>query len=337
MKMVEDKPIKEQFKVWHYSLKRPYDLNSDHGEKRFQNFKKNFHRIQDSKEKNLNYQIGLGPFADMDFEEFKESILLKQNSNFKNSDNVIDKPLIGEEGYFDYFANKADNEKGFLWEESNQDYDYDKSFSSEDWSLLFPLVRDQKSCGSCWAFATAAVVEAFYVLENGGYKELSTQQLLDCTGKANCEGGLYKESFNYYKNNDSVEEKNYPYQNIQGKCQANKLRGITRMNDYTFTEQYKKGFAEKTILKGPYAAAVYVDYNFMLYSGGIFSPNCTTKESDVNHAVVVVQLNNEYIKIRNSWGSVWGEKGYMRIERNPKNNYTCFLEQILYQPTSIKS
>ena len=43
---------------------------------------------------------------------------------------------------------------------------------------------------------------------------------------------------------------------------------------------------------------------------------------NLDHAVVVVGYTQDYWLVRNSWGSGWGEKGYIRLSR--KNDHTTF-------------
>ena len=71
---------------------------------------------------------------------------------------------------------------------------------------------------------------------------------------------------------------------------------------------------------GPVAVAVCAGFNMIYYQGGIFSLDDYCGE-EVNHAVVLVGWNdtdNTWI-MRNSWGTDWGESGYMRITRGTSN------------------
>ena len=75
------------------------------------------------------------------------------------------------------------------------------------------------------------------------------------------------------------------------------------------------------------ATATAIDGNILnYYKSGVFDANC----SEDNHAVILVgygisELGTEYFKIRNSWGTDWGESGYIRIARNESNNKSCFI------------
>lgn len=56
--------------------------------------------------------------------------------------------------------------------------------------------------------------------------------------------------------------------------------------------------------------SVVVDaLNWASYKQGIFN-NCT---SGINHAVLLVGMTDQYWKIKNTWGTNWGESGFMRL------------------------
>jgi C1A family cysteine protease len=79
----------------------------------------------------------------------------------------------------------------------------------------------------------------------------------------------------------------------------------------------------KAITLNPTASSVYVDSNFQLYSSGIFSAPCT---KFANHALTAVGFGSNFFKMRNSWGSWWGENGYIRLARTGDGNGTsCML------------
>lgn len=78
-------------------------------------------------------------------------------------------------------------------------------------------VRDQGRCGSCWAFAAVASIEATIWLRNKTSVVLSPQQLVDCSGKygnEGCDGGIVGWAYDYIWDKGSVMEKSYLYSAI---------------------------------------------------------------------------------------------------------------------------
>lgn len=86
-------------------------------------------------------------------------------------------------------------------------------------------VKNQGSCGSCWAFAAVAQLESLYAIKhNSTLQTLSEQQLVDCAtdGKNNgCDGGWMSDVFDYYTSKHAmILDANYPYTQEQGNCKA---------------------------------------------------------------------------------------------------------------------
>lgn len=78
--------------------------------------------------------------------------------------------------------------------------------------------------------------------------------------------------------------------------------------------------------------------NFHLYSSGVYNePACKTDDDHLDHAVVVVGYgttddNLDYWIVRNSWGTSWGEDGYIRMSRNLKNQCGIATHAVIAQP-----
>lgn len=174
--------------------------------------------------------------------------------------------------------------------------------------------------GCCWAFSALAAIESALKINNGQLLDLSEQQLVDCD-KSNygCNGGIMDNAFNYIIENRGVAaESSYPFQESDGICNqqqaTNTAAQITSYKDVTANDEKELKIA---VHQQPVSIAISVGEEFKNYGGGIFSGNCGDQ---LNHAVTLVgygqsEEGTKYWLIKNSWGTDWGEKGYIRILR----------------------
>jgi C1A family cysteine protease len=168
-------------------------------------------------------------------------------------------------------------------------------------------VRDQGSCGSCWAFAALAAMESSLLINNE-ITDLSEQELVDCAGgdygNAGCDGGWMGNAFAYVLDNGISTEEDYPYKAVDQTCKQ--TTSAFRISDF----QEGEGCAALSagLALGPVSVAVDAS-NWSGYIRGTFS-DCGT---DLNHGVLVVGANSDEWVIKNSWGADWGENGYIRI------------------------
>lgn len=94
--------------------------------------------------------------------------------------------------------------------------------SSLNWTALGLVhgVEDQRTCGSCYAFASAGVIEGV-MLKKGVSARLSVQQMIDCdTVNLGCGGGDPHAALKYAKKNGLATAADYPYLNKRGKCRS---------------------------------------------------------------------------------------------------------------------
>jgi hypothetical protein len=200
--------------------------------------------------------------------------------------------------------------------------------SSFDWRTQNGVtpIKNQQSCGDCWAFGTVAPLESQILLQCGITVDLSEQFLTSCNlDNWSCSGGFWAHDYHMNKlarnqtTPGAVLESSFPYTATNGTC------GVAYNHPYRITNwAYIAGqpipsvqaIKQAIYSYGPVSAAVYVGPKFQGYSSGVFNANET---GQVNHAIALVGWNddlgpdNGYWILRNSWGAGWGESGYMRI------------------------
>jgi C1A family cysteine protease len=73
----------------------------------------------------------------------------------------------------------------------------------------------------------------------------------------------------------------------------------------------------RAVVYRPVASALDASVDLKKYTTGIFDKSCTTT---LNHAIAVVGYESNYFKVKNSWGTGWGEAGYVRLAANTGSN-----------------
>jgi len=205
--------------------------------------------------------------------------------------------------------------------------------SSIDWrnkGVVNP-VRDQGQCGSCWAFATTANAESVWAISTGKLLDLSEEFLVDCASgpgyyNMGCNGGQPDSAFKYMINNGQCTEASYPYKagvtKTAGTCQKCTSAGVSFSSCYDVTPKDQVALAA-AVSKHPVAIAIEADTRyFQSYSGGIL--DSTACGTSLDHSVEIIgygsQNGVDYWIVRNSWGSSWGEDGYVRIKKTSSTN-----------------
>ena len=200
--------------------------------------------------------------------------------------------------------------------------------SSCDWrdEGIVQSVKDQGNCGSCWAFSVVFAWESQYALVNGksALPMLSEQNLVDCVSTCyGCDGGDEYIAYDYIIKSQGglwMNEDDYPYKGVDQSCQFSKSKGVCKMSSYyrPTTSSNEETLAEKCAADGCVSIAIDAGgSDFQLYSSGIYDDSsCSTS---LNHAVGLVGYGTasgkDYWIVRNSWGSSWGESGYVRMIR----------------------
>ncbi|XP_027901701.1 zingipain-2-like isoform X1 [Vigna unguiculata] len=273
----------------------------DQKEKRFQIFKDNLKFIDEHNAENRTYKVGLNRFADLSNDEYRSKYLKTKINPLR----MMAKP-----------SNR------YAWRVD------DNLPESVDWRKEGAVVRvkNQAECDGCWAFSAIAAVEGINKIVTGNLTALSEQELLDCdrTVNAGCSGGLVDYAFEFIINNGGIDtEDDYPFQGADGICDQNKqnARAVT-IDGYERVLPYDELALKKAVANQPVSVAIEAyGKEFQLYESGIFTGTCGTL---IDHGVAAVGYGTEngtdYWIVKNSWGNKWGEEGYVRIERNIKED-----------------
>ena len=196
-----------------------------------------------------------------------------------------------------------------------------------DWREMtgLPPIRNQGSCGSCWAFATVGPLECAIHIQDGNTVDLSEQYLVSCNNHGwDCiTGGWFAYDYFWWYGvagePGAVLEQDFPYTATDGGCappypHEYVIDGWGYIGDQSSiasTPAMKQAIMEY----GPISVAVAANSAMQSYTGGIFS-GCDG--GDINHAVTIVGWDDTlggsgcWI-MRNSWGAGWGDNGYMYI------------------------
>ncbi|XP_022652943.1 cathepsin L1-like [Varroa destructor] len=282
--------------------KKKYNLKEE--ESRRAIFENNVKRINDH---NLHYdlglisyRLGLNKFADMTNEEFRQHKGLQYNAT-------------------------ATVRHG-----TPQNLESVKLPAEVDWRTkgYVTAVKNQGQCGSCWAFSATGALEGQHFAKTGKLVSLSEQQLVDCSGmygNQGCNGGIMDQAFQYVRATGGLDtEESYSYTAKDGECRFNQnFIGTTLRNYVDVTYQDEKALEKAVATVGPVSVSIDASQaSFSFYTSGIYDePDCSSESLD--HGVLVVGYGSEDGKdfwiVKNSWGSDWGEQGYIRMSRNKEN------------------
>lgn len=293
------------FKQYVETYNKVYKSQSEY-EQRQSIFCSNYEYIESHNSKNnVNFKMDINEFADMTDMEFG---LLYTNP--------VEQDPVDENEY----TNNDDNEEVTTLPDK---YDW------VDVGHVSP-VKNQGQCGSCWSFSTTGVVESHYSIYKNESILLSEQELVDCSwmyGNLGCGGGLPTRAFRYVKRFGLSTETEYPYDAKNHLCKTvvHHYGEKYRISGWKFIRPFNEtSLTEALYHKGPISVALDASSKeFRFYKSGVMD-SCGIQ---LNHAVLLVGYGNEdgkdFYKIKNSWGTTYGDKGYIRISRGKHVMGTC--------------
>nr|XP_043614898.1 low-temperature-induced cysteine proteinase-like [Erigeron canadensis] len=294
-----DEEVNSMYESWLVHHGKTYNAIGEK-DRRFQIFKDNLRFIDQHNSVDRTYKVGLNKFADLTNEEYRNTHtgLKTKNNKLKNGKKSDRYVLQSGES----LPESVDwREKGAV-----------------------TAVKDQGSCGSCWAFSTTGSVEGINQIVTSDLISISEQELVDCDTSYNqgCNGGLMDYAFEFIIKNGGIDtEEDYPYTGKDGKCDAiRKNAKVVTIDGYEDVPVNDESALKKAAANQPIAVAIEAGgREFQFYTSGIFTGSCGT---DLDHGVLVVGYGTEsgkdYWIVKNSWGAEWGEGGYLKMERNIK-------------------
>lgn len=304
--MRSNEEVMTMYEEW---LVKHHKVYNGLGEKdrRFEIFKDNLGFIDEHNAQNYTYKVGLNKFADMTNEEYRNM----------------------------YLGTRSDAKRRVMKTKITTGHRYafnsgDRLPVHVDWRSKGAVahIKDQGSCGSCWAFSTIATVEAINKIVTGKLVSLSEQELVDCDRAFNegCNGGLMDYAFEFIVGNGGIDtEQDYPYKGFEGRCDPTRKNAkVVSIDGYEDVPAYNENALKKAVSHQPVSVAIEAGGRALqLYQSGVFTGRCGT---NLDHGVVVVGYGSEngvdYWLVRNSWGTNWGEDGYFKLERNVKKTKT---------------
>ena len=241
------------------------------------------------------------------FLQNKAKVALHNADKFKTYELGINQfSALSQEEFQQQYLGLVVPENFVSLEESN-----DISVGDADWTTQGAVtpVKNQGQCGSCWAFSTTGSLEGLSKIGYGTLESFSEQQLVDCSGSYGnqaCNGGLMDNAFKYVKAVGIVHEDEYQYKAVKQACSKNggpfKISGFTDVKDCNTLA---------TAITGRPVSVAVDATNWSQYKSGVFN-NC---QKSLNHGVLLVGVSDQFWRIKNSWGTSWGESGFVRLAR----------------------
>jgi C1A family cysteine protease len=309
--------ILSKFEAWKTEHSKSY-ASVEALSKAMKAFAANEDIIKEHNAKGLSYELGHNEFSDLTWDEFKHTHMSE------------------------LFTNRVPNNMNRVHLQGLTSYKPKDAVDWVDAGAVTP-VKNQASCGSCWAFSTTGSVEGAYQIAAGKLVSLSEQDLVSCdhNGDQGCSGGLMDNAFEWIEKNGICTESDYPYTSgtgITGTCKTTCSPAVT-VTGFTDVPSKDEAALKSAISKQPVSVAIEADKSaFQMYKSGVLdSTSCGT---NLDHGVLAVGYGTDsasgkdYYKVKNSWGKTWGESGYLRMVQG-KN--MCGIAQQPSYPTGAKA
>ena len=291
----------KQFSNFQERFARKYETLQEL-ENRFQVFRTNLRNIViHNLDHNQNFTMGVNQFTDLTPEEFKAQYVGGLKAE------------VGSYGCKTFSSSASGAPSAIDWRNKG----------------AVTSVKDQGQCGSCWTFSATGAVEGAWAISKGQLIDLSEEQLVECAtgreyGSHGCNGGQMEGAFKYVVENGQCSLSSYPYTSGTGQSGSCKsCSAVAHMSSCSDVKPNDQISLKGAVAQQPVAIAIEADTKyFQSYSSGVLtSSTCGTS---LDHGVLTVGYGEEngikYWLVKNSWGTSWGDKGYVKIGRSDSTN-----------------
>ena len=200
-----------------------------------------------------------------------------------------------------------------------------------------PVVKDQSSCGSCWAFSATGAMEGAWYVATGKHLSLSEQEVVDCSwgvvddveDAGGCDGNEPWKGIAYAASAGGLARmRDYQYKGQDGYCRRNSTARAAAFHGWANVPSMNETAVKEALYsRGPLSVVLDASHDsFRFYSSGVYAePDCYYEDNKLDHAVLLVgygtsETEGDYWLIRNSWSDMWGDAGYMKVTRS---NHGC--------------
>jgi C1A family cysteine protease len=278
--------IELELSEFHSFMSRYSKSYSSHKEyqTRFKIFRENLGFIRVNNQKNKHWSLGVNQFADMSMQEFRRAYLsdnyqIKTQRDTDDLERSVDIP------------------------------------SSIDWRKQGAVtgVKNQGPYGGDFAFSAAGAIEGIWKISGHPLVALSESQLEDCVPVTQ---QIPYGAFEYVIENGGIASEADYYNPTPGTCNTVDAKKITaKITGYSSVTSNSQDDLLAAIANQPVSVGVEADQPvWQFYAGGVVTKNCGT---EIDHFVLAVGYDTDstpsYYILKNSWGTSWGEAGYIRI------------------------
>jgi len=289
------------FKAFMQLHNRTYDTLKEFGH-RFTVFRQNLVKVAKlQRQEKGSATYGLSKFADRTAEEFQQILGFRPTHRRASPYRQVAAP-------------------------TNRSAPLPKSFDWRDHGAVTP-VKNQGSCGSCWAFSTTGNVEGQWFVKKNELVSLSEQELVDCDSEDHgCNGGLPENAYDAIIKLGGLEtEDEYPYDAHDDACSFDRSKARVYVNGSVELPQDEHKLAEWLVEHGPISIGINANALQFYWGGVSHPPRFLCNPQGLDHGVLIVGMGvhvtkylhrtQPYWLVKNSWGPDWGEDGYFRIYR----------------------